>query len=45
MSKEEKLTYLENWEELNLDMLQEVGLATSLRDDSSGPTTTSDEKR
>ena len=45
MSKEEKLRYLENWEELNLDMLQEVGLATSLRDNSSGPTTTPDEKR
>ena len=45
MSKEEKLRYLENWEELNLDMLQEGGLATPLRDDSSGPTTTSDEKR
>ena len=45
MSKEDKLKYLENWEELNLDMLQESGLATPLRDDSSGPTTTSDEKR
>ena len=45
MSKEDKLKYLENWEELNLDMLQEVGLATPLRDDSSGPTTTSDEKK
>ena len=45
MSKEDKLKYLENWEELNLDMLQEGGLATPLRDDSSGPTTTSDEKR
>jgi len=45
MSKEEKLRYLENWEELNLDMLQEGGLATSLRDVSSGPTTTRDEKR
>jgi len=45
MSKEEKLKYLENWEELNLDMLEEVGLATSLSDNSSGPTTTLDEKR
>ena len=45
MSKEDKLKYLENWEELNLDLLQEGGLATSLRDVSSGPTTTRDEKR
>ena len=53
MSKQDKLTYLENWEALNLDMLQEVGLATSLRDglatslrdDSSGPTTNRDKKR
>ncbi len=31
MSKQDKLTYLEKWEELNLEMLQEVGLGTSLR--------------
>ncbi len=45
MSKQDKMTYLENWEALNLEMLQDVGLATSLRDDSSGPTTNRDEKR
>ena len=45
MSKQDKLTYLENWEALNLEMLQEVGLGTSLREDNSGPTTTPDEKR
>jgi hypothetical protein len=45
MSKEDKLKYLENWEELNLDLLQEGGLGTPLRDDSSGPISTSDEKR
>jgi len=28
MSKEDKLKYLENWEELNLDLLQEGGLGT-----------------
>ena len=45
MSKEEKLRYLENWEELNLDLLQKGGLGMPLRDASSGPISTSDEKR
>ena len=45
MSKQDKLTYLENWEALNLEMLQEVGLGMSLREDNSGPTTNQDEKR
>ena len=45
MSKQEKLTYLEKWEALNLEMLQEVGLGMSLREDNSGPTTNQDEKR
>ena len=45
MSKQDKLTYLEKWEALNLEMLQEVGLGTSLREDNSGATTNQDEKR
>ncbi len=45
MSKQDKLTYLENWEALNLEMLQEVGLGTSLREDNSGLTTNQDKKR
>ncbi len=45
MSKQDKLTYLEKWEALNLEMLQEVGLGTSLREDYSGATTNQDEKR
>jgi hypothetical protein len=45
MSKQEKSTYLEKWEALNLEMLQEVGLGTSFREDNSGATTNQDEKR
>ncbi len=45
LSKQDKLTYLEKWEALNLEMLQEVGLGTSLREDNSGATTNQDEKR
>ena len=45
ISKQDKLTYLEKWEALNLEMLQEVGLGTSLREDNSGATTNQDEKR
>ena len=38
MSKQDKLTYLETWEALNLEMLEEVGLGMSCREDNSGMT-------
>ena len=38
------MTYLEKWVALNLEMLEEVGLGMSFREDNSG-TTNQDEKR
>jgi hypothetical protein len=44
MSKQDKLTYLEKWEALNLEMLEEVGRGMSCREDNSG-STNQDKKR
>ena len=44
MSKQDKLTYLETWEALNLEILEEVGLGMSCREDNSG-VTNKDKKR